>query len=173
MARPERETRRILTDLAPRLSSRDYGTSLEEDASDILKTLDHYPQRTDRSMLSRMEQSLGLWRHNEMAEYLSRTPDQIGRYVKKGLPWQSREKMMPRIEALFAITVALDEYYVDNYRAKRNVLTQPDEVNIGGLSIVDLISIGETEIPLALTHRALTQQREVDEYQKTRIADPI
>jgi len=81
--------------------------------------------------------------------------------------------MMPRIEALFAITVTFDECYGDNYRAKRRALTKPDEVNIGGLSLVDLISIGETEIPLALVGRTIAQNLEVEEYQRDYSAEPI
>jgi len=92
MTRPERETRKILTGLAPLLSPRDEGISLEEEAADALQVLDNYPQRTDRLMLTRMEQSLGFWRHNELAEYLGRTPDQIDRYIKRGLPGNQERK---------------------------------------------------------------------------------
>lgn len=166
MARPEREIRTTLKLLAPSFSERDRGTSLADDANDMLKTLDLYPERTDRSMLSGIEESLNSWQHINLADAVGRTPDQIDRYIKKGLPWQSREKMMPRIEALFVIVVTLDKHYGDNFRAKERILNQGDEVNIGGLSIVDLISIGETEIALALANRAITQNIDVDENQR-------
>lgn len=162
----ERNTRATLEHLSPFLSDRDRGTSLADDAGDMLRVLDRYPKRTDRSMLYGMEESLEYWNHEELANFLGRTPDQIGRYIKRGLPWQSRAKMMPRIEALFAIVVTLDERYGENFQSKRTILTQGDEVHIGGLSIVNLISIGETEIPLALAKRAIDQNREVDQNQR-------
>lgn len=166
MARPERETRVILSGLSALLSERDRGTALEDDADAMRRTLDRYPKRTDRSMLSRIEDSLGDWNHTETAGDLGRTPDQIARYIKKGLPWQSRGIMMPRIEALFIIAVNLDDQLGDNYQAKRRIINQGDDVHVGGLSIADLISIGETKIPLALARRAIVQNAEVDQNQR-------
>lgn len=166
VARPESEIKTTLRLLTPAFSERDRGTSLADDVNDMLRVLDHYPKRTDRSMLSGIEESLNWWNHINLAEALGRTPDQIGRYIKRGLPWQSKEKMMPRIEALFAIVVVLDKHYGDNFKAKEHILIQGDEVNVGGLSIADLISIGETQIPLALANRAITQDISVDENQR-------
>ncbi len=164
MARVERETRKILGRLP--LSDRDRGIPLSTEADNILSKLNDYPNRTSKSMLSGIEWSLGHWDHVRLGDYLGRTPDQIRRYIQKGLPWQSLEKMMPRIEALFAITLTLDDQYGDDFNAKEKVLTKKDEVQLGGLSLVDLISIGETQIPLALTNRFLEGHRQNGENQR-------
>lgn len=165
MARPERETRAVLKHLAPSLSERDRGLALEEDAGGMLKILDRFPQRTVEFMLTSIEESLGEWNHVDLGEFLGRTPDQIERYIKKGLPWQSKAKITPRIEALFVIITKFDDYNLST-KTKRRILTKPDNVHVGGLSIVELISIGKTQIPLTLANRAIEQDIEVDEYQR-------
>jgi hypothetical protein len=126
-------------------------------ADDVHDTvLSRYPGINPARMLTATESLLG-WDHADMGRVLGRTPDQIRKYILHGLPYQSVELITPRIEAAFTAAVTVVEHIANPF-ARTSVFTRGQD-RLDGLSIADLISIGQTRLALGLVGEGVDQTR--------------